>query len=306
MDEMMEGDIRFVTRSGCELCGAEEKKVLVSMGFSDAAVFNFLKSYYQGNISKDILKGAKYEIVKCRKCGFIWQSQILNDQGMEKLYSEWISPQDSFQKKQRAGLPLYSGYAGEVEAIPLLVRREYPSEINVLDYGMGWGRWCLMAKAFGLNVTGVELSDERIRLCRKNDIRVVGDVQELMPESIHFINAEQVFEHIPQPRKTLETLAGRLAPGGVIRISVPNGRRVETEVRNPAWKAAKDAAHPLEHINIFTHRTLGELGQFAGMKVIGHPFLLNGKKGSRSYVRAILRKYYQQCLGTCLYFRKAA
>jgi hypothetical protein len=34
--------------------------------------------------------------------------------------------------------------------------------------------------------------------------------------------------------------------------------------------------------------------------------LLTGKKGSSSYVRAILRKYYQQCLGTCLYFRKAA
>jgi len=302
----MEGDIRFLARPVCELCGAKERKVLLSLGFSDAAVFNFLKSYYRGGITKEILNGARYEIVKCGKCGFIWQSQILNDPGMERLYSEWISPGDSFQKKQRAALSLYSGYAGEVEAIPRLVRREYPPEINVLDYGMGWGRWCLMAKAFGLNVTGVELSGERVQLCRKNGIRVVGDVQDLMPESIHFINAEQVFEHIPQPRKTLETLAGRLAPGGVIRISVPNGRRVEAAMRNPAWKAAKDAAHPLEHINIFTHRTLGELGQRAGMSVIGHPFLFGGGKGSGSVIRAILRKYYQQCLGTCLYFRKAA
>jgi len=134
----------------------------------------------------------------------------------------------------------------------------------------------------------------------------VGDVQDLMPESIHFINAEQVFEHIPQPRKTLEGLAERLVPGGVIRISVPNGRSVEAAVKNPAWKAAKDPAHPLEHINIFTHRTLRELGQFAGMAVIAHPFLVSGKKCSSSAIRAVLRKYYQQCLGTCLYFRKSA
>src|ERR1700756_2480283 len=126
MDEMMEGDIRFVARPACELCGAEERKVLLSIGFSDAAVFHFLESYYRGSITKHILNGAKYEVVKCRKCGFIWQSQILNDQGMERLYSEWISPEDSFRKKQRAALSLYSGYAGEVEAIPLLLGREYP------------------------------------------------------------------------------------------------------------------------------------------------------------------------------------
>jgi 2-polyprenyl-3-methyl-5-hydroxy-6-metoxy-1,4-benzoquinol methylase len=301
----MDAAVRFITRSSCDLCGAKKKEALLAVNFCDPAIFDFLESYYQGRIAKSVLTGAQYELVKCTVCGFIWQTQILNDPGMAKLYGDWISSEDSLKKKQGASLSLYAGYAREVKAIPHLLGRKYPFDVKVVDYGMGWGRWCLTAKSFGLNVVGVDLSDERIRLGRQNGIEVVRDATELTPATVDFINAEQVFEHVPHPRKTLETLLESLTPGGVIRISVPNGRRIEARVRNPAWKAAKDAAHPLEHINIFTNRSLKQLGQRVGMKVIGHPFLLSGRRGLRSYIRGILGKYYQECLGTCLYFRKA-
>lgn len=169
---------------------------------------------------------------------------------------------------------------------------------------MGWGYWLLMAKAFGLNVMGFDLSVERADLCHENGIKVVRDLKKLAPGSIDFINAEQVFEHIPNPRETLESLVQSLAEGGVIRIAVPNGGGVETQARNPGWKAAKGAAHPLEHINIFTHRTLRRLGQLTGLQVIDQPFLLGGRRGMKSYIRGILGKYYRQYLGTTIYFRK--
>jgi len=46
-----------------------------------------------------------------------------------------------------------------------------------------------------------------------------------------FINVDQVFEHLPYPRATLANLTTKLRAGGVVRISVPNGRRVLKKLR---------------------------------------------------------------------------
>jgi len=39
-----------------------------------------------------------------------------------------------------------------------------PEKLYFLDAGMGWGSWCLMAKAFGVNIYGIELSRHLIEL----------------------------------------------------------------------------------------------------------------------------------------------
>ena len=156
----------FVLRPRCELCGSNEKKILLSKEFTHPSIGEFLNTYYEGRISKDDLAYGKYEIVKCSKCGFIWQADILNDELIEKLYSHWISPEQSLNKKRKADISLYAAYAREVENISFLLNRK-PFEINVLDFGMGWGYWCLMAKAFGYNASGIELSTERIDFAKK-------------------------------------------------------------------------------------------------------------------------------------------
>jgi 2-polyprenyl-3-methyl-5-hydroxy-6-metoxy-1,4-benzoquinol methylase len=300
----MDCDVAFIRRYNCAVCEADKKRILLSIEFTKPSVWEFIDSYYQGRPPKNLFSNGRYELAKCEQCGFIWQTHILNDQGLRRLYGEWISAADSQKKKKHADLSLYSGYAREVEIIPRLVGRKFPGDVNVLDYGMGWGHWCLMAKAFGLNIMGLDLSDERTRLGHKNGIKVVSDPTQLAPASIDFINAEQVFEHIPSPRQTLEDLVQALVPGGVTRIAVPDGRRIESKVKNPTWKAAKDAAHPLEHVNIFTNQSLKTLGQLAGLQVMDQPFLLSGRRGVKSLVRGIAGKYYKQYLSTALYFRK--
>jgi hypothetical protein len=300
----MDCAVAFIMRSSCELCAADKKRILLSTDFTQPSVWEFIESYYQNRVPKNLLSSGSYELAKCEPCGFIWQTQILNEEGLRRLYGEWISSADSLKKKKNAALSLFSRYAREVEIIPHLLGRQYPGEINVLDYGMGWGNWCLMAKAFGLNVMGIDLSEERTCVGHKSGIEVVSDPTKLAAASIHFINAEQVFEHIPHPRKILEDLAQTLVPGGVARIAVPDGRKIESKVKNPAWKAAKDAAHPLEHVNIFTNRSLKRLGQLAGLQLMDQPFLLSARRGGKSFLRGILAKYYNQYVGTTLYFRK--
>src|SRR6266545_4217814 len=99
MSDVVPGSIAFDTRLACELCGDDRKTVLLSKSLTDSLICDFLQSYYQGRIPEGVLLGGKYELAKCNGCGFIWQTQILNDSGMHKLYTEWISGESSLKKK---------------------------------------------------------------------------------------------------------------------------------------------------------------------------------------------------------------
>ena len=290
----------FVTRKNCELCGGDQKRILLSLEFTDPLLWSFLAQYYEGRIDKSDVAGGKYEVVRCLQCGFIWQAQILNDTLMEKLYSFWVVPERSLEKKRCADISLYSNYANEVKVIASLLGKK-PFEINVLDFGMGWGYWCFMAKAFGYNVTAFEMSKERSEFARRNGINVLDKFSETSLQQFDFINAEQVFEHLSAPSKILHRLSSSLRKGGVIRISVPNGESIEKELANPNWKPSKNAVHPLEHVNCFTSATLIRLADGSGLKIMAQPRL---NRSFKSYLRHFMGKYFNRYYGACLYFRK--
>lgn len=257
----------FLYRAHCALCGSSRKNILISKDFTDPLVYGFIDQYYEGRVAKAILDGATYEVAKCFDCGFLWQTYILNDRMMTRLYDEWICPEESLSKKRCADISLYTRYANEARRISSVISRR-PCEISVLDFGMGWGFWCLMAKAFGFNVYGFETSRERLEYAAKNGITVINEFSSLQEHGFDFINAEQVFEHLPNPVNTLRELANTLDNGGVIRIAVPDGENIEQDLRRRGWRASKNAIHPLEHINCFTNKTLKELGESAGLRTL--------------------------------------
>lgn len=231
-------------RGLCEICGSIDKTTLLSREFLYPSIFNFLDSYYEHHIPVKYLFNQNFEVLKCNNCGFIWQSNILNKNLMQLLYNKWISPEFSLNKKRYADINFYSKYAKEVEVISHLTKKK-PFQTKVLDFGMGWGYWCLMAKAFGYDVSGYEISNDRISYCKNNCIRVIRLDYEDLPseEKFDFINAEQVFEHIRNPLATLKYLTDALKEGGIIHISVPNGMYIEEELKNPNWVASKNAIH---------------------------------------------------------------
>ena len=68
-----------------------------------------------------------------------------------------------------------------------------------------------MAKGFGCESYGTELSEERIKYASSNGIKVIA-WNEIPKHSFNFINTEQVFEHIPNPLDTLIYLKDALKP----------------------------------------------------------------------------------------------
>lgn len=305
---MMEEHPLFKKRLKCPICGAAQTKILRKTEFTASPVWEFLERYYSKRIAQQTLAGAYFEVVQCQSCTFIWQQNILNDNGMEKLYNDWISADDSLNKKKETDISLYAGYARQVEAIAHLLKRK-PAEIKVLDFGMGWGYWCRMAQAYGFRTYGVEIASDRLAHARQYGLRATDNLADLEGIQFDFINSEQVFEHVPDPRESVGLLVSKLKKGGILRISVPNGNSIAAAVRQPNWKPTSDAIHPLEHINCFTNRTLICLTEAVGLKLAPQPWLLGqgllGKSygtSMKSWLTSFGGRFYRRYRGTTLYF----
>lgn len=298
----------FVSRSNCPVCDSTHTVELRKTEFTASPIWEFLQRYYSNRIPSETVAGAYFEVVQCKNCSFTWQQNILNDAGMEKLYDEWISSEDSLAKKQVTDISLYAGYARQVEAIAHLLGKK-PNETMVLDFGMGWGYWCRIAQAYGFQAYGVEIATERLAYGRQFGLQAVSDLNDLPDIQFDFINSEQVFEHVPAPRESLVNLVSKLKRGGIIRISVPNGSGISEAIQRPGWKPASDAIHPLEHINCFTNQTLISLAASAGLKLAEQPrFLGQGLLGKsyggskKSWLTSVVGRYYRRYRGTTLYF----
>lgn len=112
------------------------------------SVAAFLDRYYDGRIPMSELADMPFEVAECRACRTLYQTAILKPKRMLDLYEHWIDPIQSLEKRLGADHGYYAQLANEVIGIGNLVRRR-PQQTNVLDFGMGWGTWLQMARAFG-------------------------------------------------------------------------------------------------------------------------------------------------------------
>jgi SAM-dependent methyltransferase len=126
-----------------------------------------------------------------------------------------------------------------------------------------------MAQAYGYRVAGFELSPRRQQHARAWGIHVIDSLESL--ERYDFVNCHQTLEHVPDPLATLARLVEALEPGGLLRVSVPDGLGMEQQLAAPGWRAGKDALHPLEHLNCFTGSTLARLAARVGLSVAPEP-----------------------------------
>jgi len=83
-----------------------------------------------------------------------------------------------------------------------------------------------------------------------------------------------LLEHVADPWETCLGLSRALVPGGILKISVPDGRAAEriisrlksapSEVTDAEWMPIQ----PLEHVNCFTSRSIDQLARRAGLAVV--------------------------------------
>ncbi len=291
----------YISREQCPVCGSKDSKVVINYPLNSDRILPFLESYYENRVPLDKID-FDYCIVKCDICSLLFQKHILNDENMFLLYEKWISKDESLNKKKFADIFLFINYALEVSAIASMLKRK-PQDIKVLEFGMGWGFWANIARAFNFQVTGAEISEERIRYAESNGLKVTRDIDDEEAESYDYIYANQVFEHIEEPAETLKKLSRTLKKKGIIHIKVPFGYNIEKKLKKRHWKAGKDALHPLEHINYYKRKTLKVLAKQVGLSVINR-YHYPKKLGYRFFLSVNLRYICSLFKPTNIYLTK--
>jgi SAM-dependent methyltransferase len=232
----------------------------------------YLVSFYsqQGGVEFEYLEDQDYILMECGNCGLIYQRDIPNDYLMQKLYEEWIDPQKCFDLYERSrGIQYFDQISSEIVKIVKILGRP-PMDLKFLDYGMGWGHWCRIAQSFGCTAHGTEISRAQIDYARSSGVTVIDDT-EIADHQYDFINTEQVFEHLPDIRTTLNYLKKSLKPGGILKINVPNGWDIKRRLKVWNWSAPKgnpdslNSVAPLEHLNCFNHASLLVLARSSGL-----------------------------------------
>ncbi len=314
------GSEAFRARRACPACGEGAARHLYECGFTRPPLRDYLGDYYGaiGFIELERLEGATYRLLRCRSCGLVYQQEIPGNALLERLYEHWIDPDlAADRERRRHDLECSSMHAQEITQLLAFLGRP-PRETRVLDFGMGWGQWAAMARAFECETWGMELSRRRIEHAAELGIEVL-EPGRLAKERFDLINAEQVFEHLPEPLETMRALAAALRPGGLLKLCVPNGRSIGRRLRRMDWRAPRDtrwslhAVQPLEHLNCFDHRALTTMGRRAGLEPVLVPMRIQYAcagdwRGAGRILRNALYPVYRNLLrqGTWLVFRAGA
>ncbi len=262
----------FVARLKCPACESESRAELFACAMLEEPIRSHLVEQYKtvGAIELEYLKGAVFRVLECLACGLVYHAEVPNDSLMTRIYDHWIDPTRALGT-QRAQRDMDSRLRFVRELMLAEHRlRKSDTPLSVLDYGMGWGAWCTMARAFGCDVHGHESSPLRIEHARTLGVPLVLWDQ-LPGRNFDLINAEQVFEHLSDPLGALRHLCSALAPKGMIKLSVPDGRDIKRRLATGDW-AAMDGPRsllpitPLQHLNCFHRAALVNMAKLAGLR----------------------------------------
>jgi SAM-dependent methyltransferase len=264
----------FVERLTCPVCGAGDARHLVTLPYDEPPLDRYLEDFYQGRLRVEPLAGWDFVLERCGDCGLVYQRFVPAADVLHELYDQVAvaAPDDV---ASRRGLRVRQAYAADIELAIAHLGGD-PAGLRVLDHGAGTGLWLQMAAAYGCRTAATELSDPgRERLAALG--HEVFDPDELPSGRFDLINSEQVFEHLLDPAASIASLGAALRPGGLLRLSVPNGSDISSRLEVGDWLAPKgsaaslNAVAPLEHVNCFDHGSLHRLATSAGLAPFRFP-----------------------------------
>lgn len=306
---------RLLPRDLCPACGERASTPLLDLPYDHPALADYLRRHYGGRAATRFLPD-RYTLRQCAACGLAYQSWVPDGPLLADIYDRWIPASACTALREAYDLPRYADWAAEVRLMIELLDRP-PHALRALDFGFGWAEWSRMAMAWGVDVAGCELSQERIAHARRLGVEIL-DLDALPDEGFDFINTEQVFEHLIDPAPLLQRLIASLRPGGIIKLSVPNARGALRKIAAGAGfeRLGPDEIMPiapLEHINAFTPESLRRFAERAGLTALRPPLTAlyrsqSGGAGLRQRLRLALRPIYRHYWpgSTFAYFTRPA
>jgi len=183
-----------------------------------------------------------FDYYRCAACGIVFLSPIPQDIG--KYYpGNYYNIPASVAKLAAAA---------ELERYKIELVQRFATRGRLLEIGPAYGAFTWLAKQAGFDAFAIEMSEACCRFM--NEVAGIRAVHSLDIDSAlrpagpcDVIALWHVIEHLPDPWRTLELLAQRLNPGGVLVIAAPNPQAFQFGLMGRYWTHL-DAPRHLELI----------------------------------------------------------
>ncbi len=298
----------IITRRNCPVCNSSYAKTIFKRSFNEKLIQQYMNVAYQGNANIVFLRDIPFEIVKCPRCSISYQKHILNEEGLNDLYNNWINPSLAEEWNQNNKILKSKYYNSILNFLKFYLNRE-PSSIKVLDYGAGFGDFLIVAKQSGFKTFAYEYSDERIRYLQNKGIDVINFDDK---ETFDFIILNQVLEHITYPHIIMDEISSKVKKNGLIFISIPNCNKIANKLRNinqindpeeMQKMLLKASVAAFQHINFFTNSGVKYLFKYHQLKPI-NPF--NQIFLKPITIKSVIRPFYRFFFGTSFFLTKSS
>lgn len=275
----------FSERTACPVCDAKSFSIVFEAPYSDPKITGFLETHYnhQGTFDASRFKDASYTVAHCSICDLLFQVAVPTGAMLDYIYNDMIDPVVLDRgERQRITLDSVDKIVGEMATLFRLTGKA-PSEITMLDYGMGYGRYARIARGMGATVYATEIGEEKCQFATSLGVRIIDDAA-IDTMQFDIVHTEQVLEHLTEPSRDFARLAR--ATGILFKAAVPaRGAAREMLAQSglppvsPYYRAIEggksertdDAVvsiQPLEHLNAYSPATMAWLAARNGLELI--------------------------------------
>ena len=126
---------------------------------------------------------------------------------------------------------------------------------TLLDIGAGTGEFLKLAKQYGWEISGVEVSEKARAFSKQKGIDLQTSIDRYKGQQFDVITLWHVLEHLPDLENTITKIEALLRPGGSLVVAVPNFNAYDAKFYKQFW-AAYDVPRHLWHFSKATMKVL--------------------------------------------------
>lgn len=232
----------------CNNCGGEDFSVIFP------AIDNELKSNQKFSAAKAV--PSKDQIAKCNECGLVMVNPQPLEEEVVKGYAEGHEQGYVSQEKQR--MVTFKKCLKEVE--------KFCDKGKILDMGCASGFFVKVAEDAGWQATGVEPNQWMVNWGRKKyGINLKQGTLKDVKGGFDVITMWDVLEHTSNPKQQLRLANEKLVEGGYLFVNIPDFGSIFSKILKRKWWFVLS-----NHLYYFTPRTLTEMLQKTGFKLVKH------------------------------------
>ncbi|OGH02447.1 MAG: hypothetical protein A2798_02200 [Candidatus Levybacteria bacterium RIFCSPHIGHO2_01_FULL_37_17] len=199
--------------------------------------------------------GKTFRSVKCLNCTHVFCSPI-----PKNIYKNYEDVVDSEYLK-------YTKSIRESAKIILPIIKKHVTSGLILDVGCATGEFLSIAKQFGYEVEGLELSKWSSEIARKRKLKVYNTLLKVLAKKhtnkYDIVTLFGVIEHFQDPRLEMKSLQKLLKPGGLLVVWTGDVDSISSKLLGKNWWYWQG-----QHIQYFSEKSLNHLAFNYGVRHI--------------------------------------